>query len=152
MKPRHVGDRRPRRIERDAAFRAGPARLLVMLQVDVDLPARPLELHPPHTPRLVHPENLPGQLAIVHPQRGHDLVRVQSVDGIECLLDLTKSRGNARAQERRNELRARDAVAVLTGMRALVLAHERVRVGVRKPDVRLDAPVEHSAVTVERER
>jgi len=29
---------------------------------------------------------------------------------------------------------------------------ERVRVRVRKPDVRLDAPVEHSAVTVERER
>ncbi len=29
---------------------------------------------------------------------------------------------------------------------------ERVRVRVRKPDVRLDAPVEHSAVTVERQR
>ena len=29
---------------------------------------------------------------------------------------------------------------------------ERVRVRVRKPDVRLDAPVEHSAVTVERAR
>jgi len=29
---------------------------------------------------------------------------------------------------------------------------ERVRVRVRKPDVRLDAPVGHSAVTVERER
>jgi len=29
---------------------------------------------------------------------------------------------------------------------------ERVRVRVRKPDVRLDAPVEHSAVTVERHR
>jgi dihydroneopterin aldolase len=29
---------------------------------------------------------------------------------------------------------------------------ERVRVRVRKPDVRLDAPVEHTAVTVERHR
>jgi len=29
---------------------------------------------------------------------------------------------------------------------------ERVRVRVRKPDVRLDAPVEHSSVTVERHR
>jgi 7,8-dihydroneopterin aldolase/epimerase/oxygenase len=29
---------------------------------------------------------------------------------------------------------------------------ERARVRVRKPDVRLDAPVEHSAVTVERSR
>jgi dihydroneopterin aldolase len=29
---------------------------------------------------------------------------------------------------------------------------ERVRVRVRKPDVRLDAPVEHAAVTVERSR
>lgn len=44
------------------------------------------------------------------------------------------------------------AADVADALLARFPAAARVRVRVRKPDVRLDAPVEHSAVTVERAR
>jgi 7,8-dihydroneopterin aldolase/epimerase/oxygenase len=44
------------------------------------------------------------------------------------------------------------AVAVVEALLARLPAAERVRVRVRKPDVRLDAPVQHTAVTAERAR
>ena len=51
------------------------------------------------------------------------------------------------------EFRLLEALAAAVADAALArFPAERVRVRVRKPDVRLDAPVEHSAVSVERER
>jgi len=44
---------------RCAAFRAGPARLIVMLEINVDLADGPLELDTSYAPRIADPQNLP---------------------------------------------------------------------------------------------
>ncbi len=67
------------------------------------------------------------QAAVVELGRAHDLAGIEQAVRIEAVLHLLEGAHEPRAEHRRVELRAHDAVAVLAGMRALVVAHHRER-------------------------
>src|SRR5690348_9539701 len=62
------------------------------------------------------------QRAIVHFRRVDDLAGIEQISGIEAPLDLLEVGYDARAEDRLVKFRADDAIAMLAGMRAFVLA------------------------------
>lgn len=79
--------------------------------------------------------------------------RAAESDRIEDALDYRDVVAIVREVSGRREYRLLEALAAAVADALLArLPAVRVRVRVRKPDVRLEAPVEHSAVTVERAR
>jgi hypothetical protein len=67
---------------------------------------------------------------------------------VEVVLDLSKISGHAPAEHLLVELGARDAVAMLAGMRALVVAHQREGLlgdGPHRRHVLVELEVEHRA-------
>ncbi len=64
------------------------------------------------------------QRAIVHAIGPHDLARIQLRPGVEGVLDLLEGGDQALAEHLRMQIGARDAVAVLAGMRPLEAADE----------------------------
>ena len=88
------------------------------------------------------------QRAVVHPGRIDDPARVEHVVRVEAMLDLAEIGRDALAEHRRMEFRAHDAVAMLAGMRSLVLAHHRERLfgdGAHGRDVLVELQVQHRA-------
>src|SRR5438445_13721819 len=67
------------------------------------------------------------QRAVVHARRADDLSRVHQAARVEPGLDLAQTGRQARAEERRDPLRANQAVAVLARVRALELLHHGAR-------------------------
>ncbi len=87
-------------------------------------PGRPVELwREPGCRGIVW--RIAQQRAVIHARRPDDAARVQQPRGIERVLDRLERRGDARSEHGGMELAARDAVAVLAGMAALVGAHKR---------------------------
>jgi dihydroneopterin aldolase len=80
--------------------------------------------------------------------------RAAGTDRIEDAVDYREVVATVREVSAGQDYRLLEALAVAVAD-ALVARHPtaaRVRVRVRKPDVRLEAPVEHTAVTAERAR
>ncbi|KNX42615.1 hypothetical protein ROTO_09170 [Roseovarius tolerans] len=67
------------------------------------------------------------QAAVIHFRRMHDLAGIEAGVGIERRLDLFEGAQDARAEHRAVKLGAHDTVAMLAGMRALVVAHHLER-------------------------
>src|SRR5262245_19106630 len=67
------------------------------------------------------------QPTVVEFRRPHDLPRVEEALRIEPVLYFLEGTGQPRTEHRFVEFRAHQPVAVLAGMRALVLAHHRER-------------------------
>jgi dihydroneopterin aldolase len=79
--------------------------------------------------------------------------RAAETDDLEDTVDYRDVVGAVRAVSDARVYTLLEALGAATAETLLArFPVERVRVRVRKPDVRLDAPVEHSAVTIERSR
>ena len=65
--------------------------------------------------------------SIVHPGRAHDLAGVEAPGRVKGILDLLERLHHRAPEHRLVELRTHEPVAVLAGVRALVLAHHRER-------------------------
>jgi dihydroneopterin aldolase len=80
-------------------------------------------------------------------ERAAETDRIEDAADYRRVVAIVRGVSDARRYRLLEALAAAAADALLAQLPAA-----RVRVRVRKPDVRLDAPVEHSAVTVERAR
>ena len=86
--------------------------------------------------------------AVIEFRRAHDLARIEQALRIEPVLHLLERLHQPLAEHELVEFRAHDAVAVLAGMRALVVAHHRegfLGDGAHRLHVLLLAQVQHRA-------
>src|SRR5262249_25973758 len=105
---------------------------------------RPIE--PRRNPVSVVTGRITQIAAIIELGRAYDLAWIEQPGRIEAVLHLLEGLDQPNAEHRRVELRAHDAVAVLTRMRALVLAHERkggLRNSAHRLNILLEPQVEH---------
>ena len=101
-----------------------PAGAVVVAHLDRTVEAAPLRPVEPGLDRQRRIARLVAeQLAVVHALGADDLARVEQAAGVEGVLDLLERGGEPRAEHRLVELAAHDAVAVLAGVGAAVLAH-----------------------------